>query len=110
MSIVRNIVATGARQDPDVTAGDGILFGHTRGGSAEIAHNTVICENPFASGILLVGGGASPGRADNSIIREEQDNDARLPLWGHQPVPTPPVPAISSVTTEFREVARWRWR
>ena len=70
VSIVSNLVVPGAAQDWDVSLGNGILFGHPRGGTAYIAHNKVICENAFADGILFLGNG--PRSADNSIVEKNK--------------------------------------
>ncbi len=66
--IIGNTVETGPAQDMDFTAGNGILCGHFRGGLALIADNKVVCENQFADGISLVGGGTAPFPANNSLI------------------------------------------
>ena len=71
-TISDNLVVPGAAQDPDITAGNGILFGHSRGGPAWITKNTVVCENPMADGIAIVGGGAAPFPANDSVIEKNE--------------------------------------
>ena len=80
-TISGNIVIPGPAQDLNVTAGNAILFGHSRGGSAWIANNTVVCENPFADGIAVVGGGAAPFSANDSVI-EKNDVTMHRSLFG----------------------------
>lgn len=76
-----NLVIPGPAQDADVTAGNGILFGHSRGGPAWIANNTVVCENPLADGIAVVGGGAAPFPANDSVV-EKNDVTMHASLFG----------------------------
>lgn len=53
-SIVNNLVIPGPPLDPNITSGNGIVFGHPRGGTFSIRSNRVICDNPFADGIAAV--------------------------------------------------------
>jgi hypothetical protein len=53
-SVVNNLVIPGPQLDPNITSGNGIVFGHPRGGTFSIRSNRVICVNPFADGIAAV--------------------------------------------------------
>ena len=64
--IVDNLVVPGPPQDPNFTSGNGIVCNLAFGGSCYIARNTVICENPAADGIQLIGDSANP--VNNSVI------------------------------------------
>src|SRR5262249_29272666 len=68
-TIVDNTVIPGPGV-AEFATGNGIAVGHTRGGSAYIHRNTVLCENPFADGILILAGGSSPLPADDFVIEK----------------------------------------
>lgn len=70
--ILENSVAPGPAEAP-ITAGNGIFVGHGRGGHFVIAHNTVICTNPLADGIVVIASAAAP--VDGSTIF---DNDVTM--------------------------------
>src|SRR5439155_22913760 len=80
-TISGNTVIPGPPQDPNMTGGNGILFGNSRGASVWITRNTVICENPNADGIYFLGGGAAPLLADNSVV-EKNDVTMHGSLFG----------------------------
>ena len=80
VSIDGNVVVPGLGTRPDA-AGNGILFGHTRGGPAYIANNTILCENPNADGIVIVGLGTAPLPEYNAVI-EKNDITMRGSLFG----------------------------
>lgn len=80
VSIDSNVVTPGPGTFPD-SLGNGIEFGHTRGGPAYIANNTVICENPNADGILIVGLGTVQ-RPENDAVIEKNDITMRGSLHG----------------------------
>ena len=80
VSIDNNVVIPGPGTLPD-SVGNGILFGHTRGGPAYNANNTVLCENPNADGILIVGLGTAPSPEHDAVI-ENNDITMRGSLFG----------------------------
>ena len=69
-TIVNNVVATGAAQDPDFTAGNAIFVGHALGGHFHIIGNRVQCENPNADGISFIASADLP--VDGSVVTDNQ--------------------------------------
>jgi hypothetical protein len=74
VSIEGNRIAPGTSLLPD-SPGNGILFGHTRGGPAWITNNTIICDNPLADGIAIVGLGTAPLEEHDAVI---ENNDVTM--------------------------------
>lgn len=80
VSIDGNTVIPGLGSKPD-SVGNGILYGHTRGGTAYIGNNTVICENPYADGISILGLGTAP-LPENGAVIEKNDITMHGSLFG----------------------------
>lgn len=74
VSIDHNVIVPGPGVTPNA-AGNGILFGHTRGGAATIAGNVIVCDNPLADGIAVVGLGTAPLEEHDAVI---EGNDVTM--------------------------------
>ena len=69
-TVINNVVVTGAAQDPNFTAGNGILVGHALGGHFNIIGNRVQCVNPNADGISFIASADLP--VDGSLVTKNQ--------------------------------------
>lgn len=72
-----NVIMPGPERFPDppgisVSAGNGITVASSLGGPSYIRRNTVVCENPFADGIIINATAAFGDDQDRSVIKQNR--------------------------------------